>query len=238
MIFVSRCKRPRRRGNALIAVIVCSVIAAFIIAGMGELAVSHLSRATVDSEYNESLYIAEAGVNYELSQLDLHPPQPDQLGPSFPNGVSHSFNGGTFTTYCTNNDGSTPWPPGTALHIVSAGTFQGVTRTLNVSARPYALTPAQGTPYYTLFPVQAGVFNAVLGGLLPGSNVTVNGNIGTNGWLTYVGQPAINASPYTTTFNGTGSDWLLGLNLGGYTAAYKSYAAVWPSVTQIANAMF
>ena len=238
MIFDRYPKSRQQHGNALITVIVCSVIAAFIIAGMGELAVSHLSRATIDSEYNQALYIAEAGINYELSVIDLHPPQPDQLGPLFPNGVTHTFDGGSFTTYCTNNDGSTPWTPGTSLHIVSAGTYQGVTRTLNVAAHPYAYTPGNGTPFYTLFPVQAGVLNAVVGGLLPGSNVTVNGNIGSNGWLAYTGHPAINTSPYTTTFNGSGSGWLLGLNLAGFTSTTKSYAAIWPSVSQIASAMF
>ena len=159
------------RGNALITVLVCSVIAASLVAGMGLLAVSHYSRAKIDSDYSNALYIAEAGVNYELSQVDLHPSNPDQLGPSFPNGVPHSFAGGTFTLYCTNDDGSTPWTPGIDLHIVSSGTYQGVTRTLNVAAHPVALTPAQGTPFYTLFPVQAGAMNSLVGSLLPGSVV-------------------------------------------------------------------
>ncbi len=236
MAFVRYRKSRRLHGNALITVLVCCVIAAFIIAGMGELAVSHLSRSTVDSSYNEALYIAEAGVNYELSMIDLHPPQPDQITTGSPNGVSHSFSGGTFTTYCTNNDGTTPWTPGSDLHIVSSGTYEGVTRTINVAAHGYSSTST--TPFYTFFAVQAGVMNAVLAGVLPGSNVTINGNIGTNGWLTYIGDPAINASPYTTTFNGAGSDWLLGLNLAGYSATYNANSEVWPTVTQIANEMF
>ena len=230
-------RRSLQHGGILITTLAVSIVIAIILAGTATLTLSHLSRAHTETNYANALNLAEAGVNFEIHQLCLTPAQPDQVSLSSPSGVTYPLGTGSFRVYCANRDGSTPWTPGSKLYVVSSGMIAGVTRTIKVGVTPRSNVSA-GTPFYTLFGTQAEALNGVAGLLLPGNGITVNGNIGSNGFIAYTGHPTINQGAYNTTFNGSGSDWLSGLNPAGYSAAHTSQAVVWPTVDQIANGLY
>src|SRR5207247_4696641 len=124
-------------------------------------------------------------------------------------GSTTTLGGGTFKVYCTNHDGSTPWVPPQDLFVLSSGTVGGVTRTVKVQAKGYGI-PAN----YALF----GINSASLIG-----NVTIDGDVGTNGSLSWDNSSTINGTVFADgpDAHTTGS---------GATIVTEPFAVAWPTV--------
>lgn len=208
------------RGAVLIGVLFLIVVVTVMALGIGSLAVGHRSRADTDARYAAALDVAEAGINQELVRVTGNVNDAD-----LPPGGSGSAGRGTFLVQATMLDGTTPWDRSTAPFLVtSRGTVEGVSRTVRVKVGLFD-QPAD----YTLFGVKAGVVDT-----LKGSAITIDGNLGTNGKLSFSGQPTIEGS---IDFHGPDSGWAS--NPGGsYVVNTYPDPVVWPTVESIAAQQF
>jgi len=211
-----RVRRLRQQGGTIIGVLFTILIISILLMSVGQFAVSHQTRANVDANYAAAIDLAEAGVNYEFRKISVDPDQADQ----YP-GETYSLGNGTFTVYCMNRDGTTPWVAPNNLYVVATGTVNGVSRTIRVSSKGYSITPD-----FAVFAVQSGTFN--------GGAMTVNGDVGTNGTFLFNGHPGVNGD---VVFNGPGSGWQ-GSDPGGYNVTYNPDPISWPTVDEIANEQF
>ena len=206
-----------RRGGVLITTLAFSVVIAMLLAGMASISVSHYGRALAESDYAAALDLAEAGVNFEFRKISTNPATVDQRTNG--NGITYSLGSATFTVYCTNKDGSTPWAAPNPLYVVSVGTRNGVSRTVRVSAKGYG-----ATDNYAVYAIKTGLWS---------SKGHITGNLGTNGTLTASDQVAVNGK---MLLNGGGAS-----SSGGFTATTVVHApapVVWPYVHDIAAAKF
>ena len=71
-------------------------------------------------------------------------------------------------------------------------------------------------------------------GTITGTPTVVQGDVGTNGWLNFNGNPTVTGS---VIFNGAGSNWQTKQNKG-YTTVYNPSALAWPTVESIAVSAF
>ncbi len=201
----------------MIGVLFLIVIVTVMVMAMGTLAVSGRGRADTDSRYAAALDLAEAGINSEFRRITQNV---DSATP--PSGGTWEFGGGTYTVRTTMLDGSTAWDK-TSLPflITSKGVYHGVSRTVSVHAGLFG----QGGNY-SLFGVKAGVVDT-----LKGSAITISGNLGTNGQLSFAGSPTIGGS---IDFYGPTSGWSGGTP-SGYTSNHFEDPVTWPTVESIAN---
>lgn len=217
-----RLKFKKRRGGVLLHVLIFLVVISILLAGIGKLMVSDYSMVKVENDYANSLVVAEAGINYELRKISNDAKTVDQKQAGAVPGTSYSTSVGTFQVYVTqrNLDGTepTPWTAGKNLWIYSTGGVNNLTRTVKVAAIAYTDAP---TLNYAVFGVCEGVIN--------GSATTVNGDLGTDGFLSFSGSPTING---TVAFNGPSSNWQG--SAGSYLTAHNPTAVNWPSVEAIA----
>ena len=216
-----------RRGGVLISVLVFTVIIAFLIAGIGALTVSHYSRVHVEADYTTALDVAEAGINYELRNISVNlysnSNQIDQYHPGA--GQNGAYTGsipgvpGTFTVYVINDpdDGKSWSSPNSAL-IVSTGTVNGVSRTVQIRGEGRSVFGQ-----YALFGIDSTTLNG---------NFTVNGDFGTDSAMTIHGSSGtINGTVY---FNGVAGGSISGSTAtGGYVD--EPNTVVWPTVSAMAD---
>src|SRR5690348_15598111 len=120
--------RRGSRGMAIIGVLFFILITSFLLMGVGTFVVSNQTRVKVDSDYAKAMDVAEAGIDYEFKKISTDVTTADQ----YP-GTATTFGQGSFTVYCANTDGTTPWTPGNFAIIVCTGTVNGVSRTVQVS---------------------------------------------------------------------------------------------------------
>jgi len=78
---------------------------------------------------------------------------------------------------------------------------------------------------YAIFAINNGTFN---------NDPTVNGNIGTDGMLTFTNRPIVSG---TISFNGAGAMWS-GVPPAGYTTTRSANPVSWPTVDQLALSLF
>jgi Tfp pilus assembly protein PilX len=217
----------RHRGSILLNVMFFLIIISLILAGMGLLMVSDYSLGGVESDYANAMPVAEAGINYELHKITGDGLLADQKQFIGAPGIPYTTTAGTFSVYVTqrNDDGTetTPWIPGNNLWIYSTGTVHKVTRTLKVAAVPYGRSSVLN---YTVFGVSQGLMN--------GSATTVNGDVGTDGFLNFTGHPTITGSPI---FNGPASNWQSPPS-GTYATLFNLNPIIWPTVESIAIKTF
>jgi len=216
--------RRQRRGGILITALAFSVIIAFLLAGVGTFTISHLSREVTESSYSGALDLAEAGANYELRKVSVNAGNADQFSSTTQSGVTYTLGSGSFTVYCENTDGSTPWVAPNDLYIVSTGTLNGVSRTTKVMCKGYASTAVGKYAIYTMNGISTW----------SGASLTVNGDVGTNGQLSFTGSPGVSGTIY---FNGPSAGWSGG-GSSSYTQITNSQPILWPTVDQIASAKF
>jgi len=211
------------RGAALITVLVFVLISSIILAGIGALVVSDLQTAIEGQEYDNAIYTAEAGINYELNKISVNSANADQKNATGAPGTSYSSAAGAFSVYVTqrNSNGTetTPWASGNNLYIYATGTINGISRQVKVAAAPFG---SSSTPSYAVFGASQGLIN--------GSPATINGSVGTNGFFTFNGSPTVTGS---VIFNGSGSNWQSPPN-GTYTVVHNSTAVSWPTVETVA----
>jgi len=212
--------RRQHRGGILITALVFSVIIAFLVAGIGALTVSHLSRESTEASYSGALDLAEAGVNYEIRKISLDASQADQFSAMTQAGATYTLGGGSFTVYCENTDGSTPWVAPNDLYIISTGTLNGVSRTTKVMCKGESNATNGKYAIYTMN--NASTWD--------GSAMCIVGDVGTNALLSFNSSPGVTGSIY---FNGPYAGW--GGSAGsGYTTSTNSAPIVWPTIDQIA----
>lgn len=210
--------RLRQKGVAIIGVLIFILITTILLAGVGTYAVSHQTRADVDMRYAAALDLAEAGVNFELRRIS----QDTALADNCP-GTARNLGEGTFTVYCANRDGSTPWTPPDYLDIISTGTIDGVSRTVRASVKGYM---ADGN--YAIYTMEGTSF-------WNGSAISIVGDIGTNGYFDFSGHPGISGSVY---FNGPNAGWADGDDPGGYNVIRRPGRRDYPTVAEKALEMF
>jgi len=216
-----------RSGSVLIGALAFTVVFAFVITGVATCTISHYSRATTEASYASAIDLADAGFNYELRKISQDPTQADQISAAHPSGMTYNFAGGSFTVYCANADGSTPWTNSTDtgtgyhyLYIVSTGTVNGVSRTIKAMA--------QGAPTNSNINVYA-----VSSGSFAGN--TVVSNVGTNGSLNVQGSSIIQG---TVSFNGPSANWASGSLVAGSPITHNAGAIPWFTVDQLVDQTF
>ena len=215
----------RRRGGILISVLAFSVITAVLLAGITTSALSYLSRASTESYYAGALDITEAGINTELRKISTNANNVDQYNSSTGKGVTYTFGNGSYTIYCTNKDGTTPWVAPNDMYILCTGTLNGVSRSLKVMCKGVS-NSALGK--YSIYMVD-GTNN------WSGTALTTNGDVGTNALLGFTGHPTINGSIY---FNGYPTANWSGSDPGSYTENKNPSPIIWPTVDALANQQF
>src|SRR5579871_1168687 len=193
-----------RGGSILISVLAFTVVISFIITGVATCTVSHYSRASSEADYAEAIDLADAGFNYELRKISQNAGSADQYNSTTQSGVTYSFGNGSFTVYCTNEDGSTPWSNSSDsatgfhyLYIISTGTVHGISRTVKAMAKG-----APSNSNINVYAVTSGSF----------AGNTVVSNVGTNGSLNVQGSSTITGA---VSFNGPSANWASGSNTAG-----------------------
>ena len=220
------CGRPnRRRGAILISVLAFTVVTSVLLAGIASCTISSISRAYTESYYTAALDIAEAGVNTEIRKISVNASNVDQFNSSTGQGVTYSFGNGSYTIYCTNVDGSTPWIAPNDLYILCTGTLNGVSRSVKVMCKG-ASNAAKGK--YAIYTIDST-------NNFDGSAMNITGDLGTNALLSFNGSPGITGAIY---FNGYPSANWSGADPGTYSEYRNSQPIVWPTIDQIANAAF
>ncbi|HZT44028.1 MAG TPA: hypothetical protein VFA07_17815, partial [Chthonomonadaceae bacterium] len=103
-------RRSKHQGSVLTSTLIFVVITSMVMAGIGTYTISHLSRASAESDYSASVNLAEAGINYEIRNVSedvLNSNRPDQMHPAA--GQNGPYTGsisevpGSFTVSVTND---------------------------------------------------------------------------------------------------------------------------------------
>lgn len=209
--------RPRlhgSRGVAIIGVLFFILIVSILLMGVGTYCVANQTNVLVDADYAQAMDLAEAGINFEFRKLSLSTANPDQSP-----GGTYTLGPGTFTVYCTNKDGTTPWTVGSNLYVISTGTVDGVSRTVKVSSK---MTIPMGN--FAIF---------TMGGLSiwKGGSMDITGDVGTDATLDFNSTPNISGSVY---LYGSGAS-LVGGHTSDYTINNQSNALTWPTVDSLAS---
>lgn len=119
-----RTRRPRRRGVALLICLMVVSMTAMIVITMVDTETYQFSALRNTIAYERANYLAEAGVNHALSELENDV--------TWRTGISSTeFPSGSGDTYsATATDGT-----GTRVLVTGTGTADGVTRTLQVTVQ-------------------------------------------------------------------------------------------------------
>jgi hypothetical protein len=218
----SQLRRPRRHqhGSILLTALAFVAFTSMVMAGLITMAYSHNAVVRAEGDYARALTVAEAGINYELRKISQNAANADQPGSTAPYGVSYSpavCGGGSFRVGCTNIFGNT-WLPAISpqLFIGSTGTYNGVSRTLRITANG-RFTAA--IPSFACFGLNSVLFHA--------GNSTCIGDVGTGGTTSLHGH--ISKSYWVCGPGATGT----GAGAGAPTVVLP-YALLFPTVDQIA----
>src|SRR6185295_16872409 len=110
-------KPGRRKGYALVTVLLFIAVMSSVIAGLGMFVTSHNQRGTLDSAYASALSLAEAAVNYEFRKISNNPAQADQQASPY----TASLGNGTFSVYCTDRNNAAWTDTSQPLYVVGSG---------------------------------------------------------------------------------------------------------------------
>jgi len=231
--------RLARRGFTLITALAFTLVVGTVLAGIGTVAVSHLSRAKTEGTYANAISLADAGINYEIARISSNTadttladqwssPRTVQVN-TLP-GMSAMDPSATFSVHVqkwgSNCDGGTPWTAPSDLCVEATGTVNGISRTVRARGVRKSIFDE-----YALFAYIDGGFNG--GGSSSGSTEIV-GNLGTNGGVTFNGTLNTDIVNGTLTLNGgtaTSSD-------PGTNVVSNPDAVVMPDVSTIAALQF
>ena len=223
---IARLKFQRRRGYVLFTVLIFLLIVSILLGGMATLMVSDLSIGKTEANYENSLPVAEAGINYELRKIS-NGTAADQKNATAPYGTTYATTAGTFQVYVTQRGSggaeTTPWTAGQNLYIYSTGTVNGVSRTVKVAVTPYS---SAATGNYALYGMTSGTINT--------TPTIVNGDVGTNGQFTFNNHPTISGN---IIFNGASAGWQNPPS-GSYSVVHNANALSWPTVETLAVTAF
>jgi hypothetical protein len=199
--------RDRRRGGAIIGVLFFLLIISILLMGTGTFAVSHQTRAKVDSDYAAAVDIAEAGINYEFRHVSTSGATPHgwQDNGTNPDGAGPftftTANGtvGQFWVYCTTDPNGSPppaWtPPDTGLIVVATGKVGDTKRTIRASGIGYTING--NFAVYGIHSVDLGANSLVVGdvgsngAIQMGNSVSMSGSIYLNGPNASLNGPSV-----------------------------------------------
>jgi hypothetical protein len=178
-----RGTRLVQRGFTLITALAFTLVVGTILAGVGTVAVSHLSRSKVEGTYANSIALADAGINVELARISSNTADAtlaDQAGSAREGSIAGI---GDYSVYVipwgSNCDGTGTWKAPGDMCILSTGKVDGISRTVRVRGIRKSIFDE-----YALFAYIDGTFSG--GGVSSGSTEIV-GNLGANGAMTFNG---------------------------------------------------
>ena len=222
------CLNSKKRGAALIASLAFAAIISLVVVGVAKLTTGHYIRAKVEGDYATAILLADAGINYEIRWISddtSDPNRPHQLFPAA--GQPGPYTGtvpdvpGSFTVYVTKEDGSGPWYPPNDVIVTSTGTVYGVSRTVQIRGVRKSLFDE-----FALYGTNSIKIN--------GDNSLINGNIGTNGGMTFTGSGGTGQINGDLFLNGTGTN----VNRTGSNVFSTTQPVPFPTVQEVANSLF
>ncbi|MCW5943653.1 MAG: hypothetical protein KIS66_15585 [Fimbriimonadaceae bacterium] len=177
-----RQTRSSRCGGTLLSVLVFSAISISTVAVVGLVSVAHVGRSRAEAAHARALFLAEAGINYEIDWISTDPTNPNRAHQKYaatgqPGPATVSLTGGTFTVSVVNQAGTGNWTVGQPMQIVSKGVADGVSRTVMVRATP----DSTFSPVYSFSGFAMFGTNKVT---ITGTGSRANGSVGTNGTFT------------------------------------------------------
>jgi len=224
-------KKPsnKKRGFTLMTALAFSLIVGTVLAGVGTLASSHYSRSNKDGSYADAVALADAGVNSELVNISKNLLSLGNVHQLANKGTVNTSTG-SFTVFvrpygtaCNGTDNT--WAPPQDVCIISTGTVNGISRT--VEARG---TRKSVFDEYAIYSYKIAVFN----GTGASGKDGVEGNMGTNGPVTFHGSEGTDAINGTLSLNGSGAS----SNDTGANVNQNPDAVFFPTVSQVAQTMF
>jgi len=230
-------RKSKRAGFTLITALAFTLVVGTVLAGVGTIALSHLSRSKTEGTYANAVALADAGVNYEIQWISKNPTDisgAHQLSaggftPSSPPipGVNGTFTVGVrdWGTGCNGGDWTNPLQD---ICIQATGTFNGVSRTIRVRGKDKSVFDE-----FAIYALDNGKFN---GGGASGGSSQIVGDMGTNGSLTFTGTNGTGMDTGSVYFNGSGATLTSGANTGNTVSNPDSIN--FPTVTQWANKLF
>lgn len=225
-------RSSKRAGMTLITALAFTVVVGTVLAGVGNVALSHYSRATVERSYATAVSVAEAGINYELRWISKTPKDTSSAhGSGNPYVGSMTDVPGTFSVYVTNWDtanntcGTGTWTnPLDDLCITSTGTVAGdISRTVRVRARHQSVFGD-----FAIYAIDEGTFG---GGGSGSGTTTIVGDYGTNGDTTFNGTKGTGLVDGTVYYNGTTGP-------AGTNTQTNPNPVNFPTVSEFANSLY
>ncbi|MEP6757260.1 MAG: hypothetical protein ABJA67_17270 [Chthonomonadales bacterium] len=222
---IALCNSSRRSGGALISVLAFVTVISFITTSMMRLTVSHYQLAKRQCDFESAVYVAEAGIDYELRALSNSPLNADTTNSGNPYGPTYNLPAvGVFQVYVSNRDGSIPWTEAQSGIVTSRGIVNGTIRTVSAYFKPVG---GGGSSVYALWGETTG--NMV-------GNCTVTGNVGTNGTFSFGSNCSVSG---IVEFNGPLSNWVGGVVPSGiWNTVYNANKKIWPTVDSMATSKF
>jgi hypothetical protein len=226
---------PRRKLKAftLITALAFTLIVGTVLAGVGTVSFSHYGRSKVEGDYANAVSLADAGVNYELTWISrdiTDPTRASQAGS--PHVGSVPGINGTYSVYVqawgTGCNGGN-WAAPADMCIKSTGIINGVSRTVEVRGTRKSVFDDYAI-YAFSFSNSAATFNGTGASAKDG----IEGNMGTNGGVTFHGSEGSDAVDGTLSLNGSTAS--SSSNLSNVQA--NPDAVMFPTVSQVAQAMF
>jgi hypothetical protein len=223
-------RHAKRAGFTLITALAFSLVVGTVLAGVGTVALSHFGRSKVEGDYADTMALADGGINYEIAAASR-----DLINLSGVNQMGNPHVGtitgipGTYSVYVrpwgTGCNGLGNWAPPTDVCVVSTGTVNGISRTVEARGKRKSLFDEYAIYAYSV---------AVVNGVGASGNTGVDGNMGANGSVTFQGALGSGAVLGTLSLNGGGAS----VNNNAGNVQSNPDALVFPTVSQVANAMF
>ena len=218
----------REAGGILLTMMAFVFIVTVLLGGVATFVVGHDRKVARDMDYNTAIYLAEAGINYELRTISTNPrsqtianqhyPATGQPGPY--TGSITGVTGGSFTVYVEPADGSVAaWYSPRPMRIVSTGTCNGMSRTSIVQAKRKSV-------------FDEFVFFPLIQGTVGGNGSQIIGAAGTDGPIT------VNSGAGAASFVGTLTFCGLTPTLTGTNIYWEPDPRIFPTVADFANFAF
>ncbi|RYI06255.1 MAG: hypothetical protein EON48_14850, partial [Acetobacteraceae bacterium] len=162
----------------MLAALAVSAISMILLTGITLMATSYSVRQRREADYALALQLAEAGINWELNFVsnNLTATNPAHTLLWKPSGHKvENVLGGEFNVHVKNVNGSTNWALPNDMLIVSTGTVNSISRTVQVVAKTSGGSGGQSifSPQYAVFAYRRLLFRI--------SSSAIIGNMGANG---------------------------------------------------------
>lgn len=221
-------KSRKSAGFTVLTALAFTIVVGTLLAGVGTVATSHYQRSRVEGTYANAIAVAEAGINYELAKISSNITNPSLADQSTPG--TGSVGGGNYSVYvrpwgsnCNGTVGT--WAPPMDMCVESTGTVGGISRTVRVRGVSMSVFGE-----YAIYAYNSATFNG--GGA--SDKTGTNGNMGSNGTVTFHGTQGSEMVDQMLSLNGSPAT----TNSDDGNVAHNPDAVMFPTVLQIANSTF